>query len=207
MSWQMNCTSNGQVQSWNWKNLEAAYHRALEVCAGGRLYFVIADNEETGKALLDKGQLRCSEVNFCSYFAVISLTRSFEHLQNNRFLSWPFKCCGGMFSEGGEWPSFPWTRFRTQVFPLSPRLRQVRKTRIYANLVRYWHVNFPENRWFATRMGIGHRSPWIFNQDNSISQQVVRQARQIIPKKAEAHVAMEIIGCEKQASFQLETCS
>lgn len=37
------------------------------------------------------------------------------------------------------------------------------------------------------------------SQDNSISQQVVRQARQIIPKKAEAHVAMEIIGCEKQA--------
>ena len=37
-------------------------------------------------------------------------------------------------------------------------------------------------------------------QDNSISQQVVRQARQIIPKKAEAHVAMEIIGCEKQAA-------
>lgn len=40
-------------------------------------------------------------------------------------------------------------------------------------------------------------------QDNSISQQVVRQARQIIPKKAEAHVAMEIIGCEKQAAKNL----
>lgn len=39
---------------------------------------------------------------------------------------------------------------------------------------------------------------WEF-QDNSISQHVVRQARQILPKKAEAHVAMEIIGCEKQA--------
>ena len=36
-------------------------------------------------------------------------------------------------------------------------------------------------------------------QDNSITPQVVRQARQIIPKKAEAHVAMEIIGFEKQA--------
>jgi structural maintenance of chromosome 2 len=35
-----------------------AYHRALEVCAGGRLFFVVVDNEETGKALLDKGQLR-----------------------------------------------------------------------------------------------------------------------------------------------------
>ena len=41
------------------------------------------------------------------------------------------------------------------------------------------------------------------SQDNSISQQVVRQARQIIPKKAEAHVAMEIIGCEKQARHPL----
>lgn len=82
----------------------AAYHRALEVCAGGRLYFVIADNEETGKALLDKGQLRR----------------------------------------------------RVTIIPLNKI------------------------------------------QDNSISQQVVRQARQIIPKKAEAHVAMEIIGCEKQ---------
>jgi len=35
-----------------------AYHRALEVCAGGRLFFVVVDNEETGKALLEKGQLR-----------------------------------------------------------------------------------------------------------------------------------------------------
>mmetsp|Transcript_165769 Transcript_165769/g.532285 ORF Transcript_165769/g.532285 Transcript_165769/m.532285 type:complete len:1211 (-) Transcript_165769:161-3793(-) len=34
------------------------YHRALEVCAGGRLFFVVVDNEETGKALLEKGQLR-----------------------------------------------------------------------------------------------------------------------------------------------------
>jgi len=36
----------------------ACYARALEVCAGGRLFFVIVDNEETGKALLDKGQLK-----------------------------------------------------------------------------------------------------------------------------------------------------
>jgi len=36
----------------------AAFHRALEVCAGGRLFFVVTDNEETGKALLEKGQLR-----------------------------------------------------------------------------------------------------------------------------------------------------
>eukprot|EP00929_Paragymnodinium_shiwhaense_P006643 TRINITY_DN11047_c0_g1_i1.p1 TRINITY_DN11047_c0_g1~~TRINITY_DN11047_c0_g1_i1.p1 ORF type:complete len:1201 (+),score=447.04 TRINITY_DN11047_c0_g1_i1:84-3686(+) len=36
----------------------AHYHRALEVCAGGRLFFVVVDNEETGKALLEKGQLR-----------------------------------------------------------------------------------------------------------------------------------------------------
>nr|AGU69477.1 structure maintenance of chromosomes 2 [Crypthecodinium cohnii] len=35
-----------------------AYHRALEVCAGGRLFFVVVDNEETGKALLEKGQLK-----------------------------------------------------------------------------------------------------------------------------------------------------
>jgi len=34
------------------------YHRALEVCAGGRLFFVVVDNEDTGKALLEKGQLR-----------------------------------------------------------------------------------------------------------------------------------------------------
>ena len=37
---------------------KANYHRALEVCAGGRLFFVIVDNEETGKALLERGQLR-----------------------------------------------------------------------------------------------------------------------------------------------------
>jgi len=36
----------------------ADYHRALEVCAGGRLFFVVTDNEQTGKALLEKGQLR-----------------------------------------------------------------------------------------------------------------------------------------------------
>mmetsp|Transcript_50030 Transcript_50030/g.160046 ORF Transcript_50030/g.160046 Transcript_50030/m.160046 type:complete len:1214 (-) Transcript_50030:205-3846(-) len=36
----------------------ASYHRALEVCAGGRLFFVVTDNEETGKALLERGQLR-----------------------------------------------------------------------------------------------------------------------------------------------------
>merc|ERR1719382_1197864 len=34
------------------------YHRALEVCAGGRLFFVVVDNEDTGKALLERGQLR-----------------------------------------------------------------------------------------------------------------------------------------------------
>jgi len=32
--------------------------RALEVCAGGRLFFVVVDNEQVGKDLLDKGQLR-----------------------------------------------------------------------------------------------------------------------------------------------------
>ena len=83
-----------------------AYHRALEVSAGGRLFFVIVDNEETGKALLEKGQLRR----------------------------------------------------RVTIIPLNKI------------------------------------------QDNSIKDQVVRQARQIIPKKAEAHVAMEIIGFEKQAA-------
>lgn len=36
----------------------ACYHRALEVCAGGRLFFVVVDNEDTGKALLERGQLR-----------------------------------------------------------------------------------------------------------------------------------------------------
>lgn len=36
----------------------AHFHRALEVCAGGRLFFVVVDSEETGKALLEKGQLR-----------------------------------------------------------------------------------------------------------------------------------------------------
>eukprot|EP00928_Gymnodinium_smaydae_P079949 TRINITY_DN63775_c0_g1_i1.p1 TRINITY_DN63775_c0_g1~~TRINITY_DN63775_c0_g1_i1.p1 ORF type:complete len:1208 (-),score=384.26 TRINITY_DN63775_c0_g1_i1:110-3733(-) len=34
------------------------YHRALEVCAGGKLFFVVVDNEEVGKALLERGQLR-----------------------------------------------------------------------------------------------------------------------------------------------------
>jgi len=34
------------------------YHRALEVCAGGKLFFVVTDNEQTGKALLEHGQLR-----------------------------------------------------------------------------------------------------------------------------------------------------
>mmetsp|Transcript_16265 Transcript_16265/g.44167 ORF Transcript_16265/g.44167 Transcript_16265/m.44167 type:complete len:1112 (-) Transcript_16265:405-3740(-) len=34
------------------------YARALEVCAGGKLFFVVVDNEDTGKALLQKGQLR-----------------------------------------------------------------------------------------------------------------------------------------------------
>mmetsp|Transcript_75703 Transcript_75703/g.180888 ORF Transcript_75703/g.180888 Transcript_75703/m.180888 type:complete len:1202 (-) Transcript_75703:118-3723(-) len=82
----------------------AYFHRALEVCAGGRLFFVIVDNEETGKALLEKGQLRR----------------------------------------------------RVTIIPLNKI------------------------------------------QDNSISPQVVRQAKNIVPKGAEAHVAMEIIGCEKQ---------
>jgi len=36
----------------------ASYHRALEITAGGRLFFVVTDSEETGKALLEKGQLR-----------------------------------------------------------------------------------------------------------------------------------------------------
>lgn len=36
----------------------SSYARALEVCAGGRLFFVVTDNEETGKALLERGQLR-----------------------------------------------------------------------------------------------------------------------------------------------------
>lgn len=36
----------------------AHYHRALEVSAGGRLFNVVVDNEETGKALLERGQLR-----------------------------------------------------------------------------------------------------------------------------------------------------
>mmetsp|Transcript_26122 Transcript_26122/g.75411 ORF Transcript_26122/g.75411 Transcript_26122/m.75411 type:complete len:1203 (-) Transcript_26122:61-3669(-) len=36
----------------------SSYHRALEVCAGGRLFFVVVDNEDTGKALLERGQLR-----------------------------------------------------------------------------------------------------------------------------------------------------
>ncbi|CAJ1367875.1 unnamed protein product [Effrenium voratum] len=82
----------------------ANFHRALEVCAGGRLFNVIVDNEETGKALLEKGQLRK----------------------------------------------------RVTIIPLNKI------------------------------------------QDNSISPQVVRQAKNIVPKGAEAHVAMEIIGCEKQ---------
>jgi structural maintenance of chromosome 2 len=34
------------------------YHRALEVAAGGKLFFVVVDDEATGKALLEKGQLR-----------------------------------------------------------------------------------------------------------------------------------------------------
>merc|ERR1719343_1598006 len=36
----------------------STYHRALEVCAGGKLFFVVTDNEDTGKALLERGQLR-----------------------------------------------------------------------------------------------------------------------------------------------------
>jgi len=82
----------------------AQYHRALEVCAGGRLFFVIVDNEDTGKALLEKGQLRK----------------------------------------------------RVTIIPL--------------NKVSDW----------------------------SISQQVVRQAKNVIPQGAETHAAMEIIGFDKQ---------
>jgi len=82
----------------------AQYHKALEVCAGGRLFFVIVDNEETGKALLEKGQLRR----------------------------------------------------RVTIIPLSKIA------------------------------------------DHSISPNVVRQARNIVPSQAEAHVAMEIIGFDKQ---------
>merc|ERR1712107_918429 len=40
----------------------ASFHRALEVCAGGRLFFVVTSNEETGKALLERGQLRITKV-------------------------------------------------------------------------------------------------------------------------------------------------
>lgn len=82
----------------------AQYHRALEVCAGGRLFFVVVDNEEVGKALLEKGQLRR----------------------------------------------------RVTIIPLNKI------------------------------------------QDHSISPQVVKQARSIMPKGGEAHLAMEIIGFERE---------
>mmetsp|Transcript_716 Transcript_716/g.1237 ORF Transcript_716/g.1237 Transcript_716/m.1237 type:complete len:1207 (+) Transcript_716:61-3681(+) len=88
----------------------AQYHRALEVCAGGRLFFVIVDNEETGKALLEKGQLRR----------------------------------------------------RVTIIPL--------------NKV----------------------------SDYSMSPQVVRQAKTIIPKGAETHAAMEIIGFDKQVQSAMK---
>mmetsp|Transcript_21807 Transcript_21807/g.34936 ORF Transcript_21807/g.34936 Transcript_21807/m.34936 type:complete len:1212 (-) Transcript_21807:1286-4921(-) len=82
----------------------AHYHRALEVCAGGRLFFVVVDNEDTAKALLEKGQLKR----------------------------------------------------RVTIIPLTK-------------------IN-----------------------DHSVSQQVVRQAKNIIPSQAEAHLAMEIVGFEKE---------
>ncbi|CAE8704378.1 unnamed protein product, partial [Polarella glacialis] len=82
----------------------AHYHRALEVCAGGRLFFVVVDNEETGKALLEKGQLRR----------------------------------------------------RVTIIPLNK-------------------IN-----------------------DHAVSQQVVRQAKSILPPGGEAHLALEIVGCDKQ---------
>eukprot|EP00933_Yihiella_yeosuensis_P044862 TRINITY_DN40139_c0_g1_i1.p1 TRINITY_DN40139_c0_g1~~TRINITY_DN40139_c0_g1_i1.p1 ORF type:complete len:1222 (-),score=402.44 TRINITY_DN40139_c0_g1_i1:218-3883(-) len=88
----------------------AQYHRALEVCAGGRLFFVAVDNEETGKALLEKGQLRR----------------------------------------------------RVTIIPL--------------NKV----------------------------QDFSMSQQVVRTAKSIVPQGGEAHVAMEIIGFDKQVQSAMK---
>lgn len=88
----------------------AQYHKALEVCAGGRLFFVIVDNEETGKALLEKGQLRR----------------------------------------------------RVTIIPLSKIA------------------------------------------DHSISPNVVRQARSITPSHAEAHLAMEIIGFEKQVQSAMK---
>merc|ERR1719261_294883 len=34
------------------------YTTALEVCLGGRAYYVVVDNEKTGKKLLEQGQLR-----------------------------------------------------------------------------------------------------------------------------------------------------
>merc|ERR1719502_2070248 len=49
------------------------YHRALEVAAGGRLFFVVVDNEETGKALLEKGQLR-------RRVTIIPLTKVSDHM-------------------------------------------------------------------------------------------------------------------------------
>merc|ERR1719460_31932 len=36
----------------------ADYTMAVQVAAGGRLWHVVVDNEQTGKALLQKGQLR-----------------------------------------------------------------------------------------------------------------------------------------------------
>ena len=37
---------------------DGKYAAALEVVAGGRLYQVVVDDEKTGKALLERGQLR-----------------------------------------------------------------------------------------------------------------------------------------------------
>jgi structural maintenance of chromosome 2 len=39
---------------------QSMYHNstALEICAGGRLYNVVVEDEKVGSALLDKGKLR-----------------------------------------------------------------------------------------------------------------------------------------------------
>jgi len=88
----------------------AAYARALEVCAGGRLFFVVVNNEETGKALLEKGQLRK----------------------------------------------------RVTIIPLNKIV------------------------------------------DPTIRPQVVRQAREIMPEGGETHLALEIIGCDKEVQSAMK---
>jgi len=88
----------------------AAYARALEVCAGGRLFFVVVNNEETGKALLEKGQLRR----------------------------------------------------RVTIIPLNKIV------------------------------------------DPTIKPQIVRQAREIMPEGGETHLALEIIGCDKEVQSAMK---